>query len=74
MTAVHNTLGKMLILFGLLVAAVGALFLLSGKTGWIGRLPGDVTIRRGNFSAYFPITTCLIISALLSLLVWLFRK
>jgi hypothetical protein len=66
--------GKGLILIGLLIAAVGVLFLLSEKIGWIGRLPGDITIRRGNFTVYFPLATCLIISVLLSLLVWLFRK
>lgn len=74
MTAVHASLGKGLILFGLLVAAVGALLLFSDKIGWIGRLPGDITIRRGNFTFYFPLATCLIVSALLSLLIWLFRK
>lgn len=66
--------GKSLILIGLLIAAVGVLFLLSEKIGWIGRLPGDITIRRGSFTVYLPLATCLIISVLLSLLVWLFRK
>jgi hypothetical protein len=73
-TAVHASLGKGLILIGLLTAAVGALLLFSDKIGWIGRLPGDITIRRGNFTYYFPLATCLIVSALLSLLIWLFRK
>ena len=70
----QTSLGKGLILVGLLIAAVGVLSLISEKYGWIGRLPGDITIRRGNFTVYFPITTCLIISVVLSLLVWLFRK
>jgi len=73
-TAVHASLGKGLILIGLLIAVVGALLVVSDKIGWIGRLPGDITIRRGNYTVYFPLATCLIVSALLSLVVWLFRK
>ncbi|MCP2499996.1 MAG: DUF2905 domain-containing protein [Deltaproteobacteria bacterium] len=67
-------LGKGLILIGLLIAAVGVLFLVSEKIGWIGRLPGDITIRRDNFTVHIPLATCLVISVLLSLLIWLFRK
>jgi len=69
-----TSLGKGLILIGLLAAAVGILLLLSEKIGWIGRLPGDITIRRENFTFHFPLATCLVISAVLSLLIWLFRK
>jgi hypothetical protein len=67
-------LGKVLLIAGLLIAAVGVLLLLSTKVGWIGRLPGDITIRRGNFTFYFPLATCILISILLSLLFWFFRK
>ena len=67
-------LGKALIVAGLLIAAVGLLLLLSGKIGWIGRLPGDITIRRENFTFHFPLATCLLVSAILTLLFWLFRK
>ena len=74
MTAVQSFLGKGLILSGLLIAAIGVLFLVSEKLGWIGRLPGDITIRREHFTVHFPLATCLIISALVSLLFWLFRK
>ena len=69
-----TSLGKGLILIGLLVAAVGLLLLVSEKISWIGRLPGDITIRRENFTFHFPLATCLVISAVLSLLIWLFRK
>ena len=69
-----TSLGKGLILIGLLITAVGVLFLFSEKIGWIGRLPGDITIRRENVTFYFPLATCLLISVLLSLLIWLFRK
>jgi len=71
---VWTPLGKGLILIGLLITAVGVLFLFSEKIGWIGRLPGDITIRRGNFTVHFPLATCLVISVILSLLIWLFRK
>ena len=69
-----TSLGKGLILIGLLITAVGVVFLFSEKFGWIGRLPGDITIRRGNFTVHFPLATCLVISVFLSLLIWLFRK
>jgi hypothetical protein len=67
-------LGKILVVAGLLIAAVGILLILSNKVGWIGRLPGDITIRRGNFTVYFPLATCILVSVILSLLFWLFRK
>ena len=67
-------LGKGLIVVGLLITAVGVLLLVSEKVGWIGRLPGDFTIRRENFTVHIPLATCLVISVLLSLLIWLFRK
>ena len=70
-------LGKALFFAGLLIAAVGGLLLFSGKIGWLGwlgRLPGDITIRRENFTFHFPLATCLLVSAILSLLFWLFRK
>jgi membrane protein implicated in regulation of membrane protease activity len=69
-----NAIGKFLVLAGLLLVAVGA-FLWSGiGKGWLGQLPGDIHYTRGNFSFYFPIVTCLLISAMLTLLFWLFRK
>ena len=61
-------LGKTLVVIGLLVAGVGVLFLFADKIPWLGRLPGDITLRRDNFTFYFPIVTCLVISVLLSLL------
>jgi hypothetical protein len=66
--------GKILVAAGLLIAVIGGLFLLSDKVGWIGRLPGDITIRRGNFTVYFPLATCILIGIFLSLLLWFFRK
>ncbi len=67
-------IGKLLIVFGLILAAAGLLILLSDKVPWLGRLPGDITIKRENFTFYFPLATCLLISIILSLILWFFRK
>jgi hypothetical protein len=64
----------MLIVAGLVIAAAGALLLLSGKVPWLGRLPGDFLIRREKFTFYFPLATSLLISLILSVILWLFRK
>ncbi|PYM15032.1 MAG: DUF2905 domain-containing protein [Verrucomicrobia bacterium] len=69
-----NEPGKMLFIFGLIVAAVGLLIWAGFGKGWTGRLPGDIHYSRGNFSFYFPIVTCLLVSAILTFLLWLFRK
>ena len=69
-----NDLGKLLLIAGLALAAVGVLVMLSGRVPFLGRLPGDVTWRRGNTTVYFPVVTCLVVSAVLSLLLWLFRR
>ena len=67
-------LGKMLIVLGLVIAGVGLLFTLGGKIPWIGRLPGDIYIRRKNFTFYFPLATSLLISIILTLIFMLFRR
>ena len=67
-------LGKTLILFGGALLVVGVLLVLSGKLPWLGRLPGDIVIQRGNFSFYFPLGMCLLVSVLLSILFALFRR
>lgn len=67
-------LGKTLILFGALIVAVGLLLTLGGKLPWIGRLPGDITIRKNGVVLYFPIASCLVASVLLSLILSLFRR
>lgn len=67
-------IGKLLIISGCLMAVVGVVLLFSDKLPWLGRLPGDISIKRENFSFYFPLTTCILISLLLSLLFALFRK
>jgi uncharacterized protein YybS (DUF2232 family) len=69
-----NDLGKFLVIVGLLIAAVGVLLWSGIGKGWLGRLPGDINYTKDNFSFHFPIVTCLIISVVLTLLLWLFRK
>ncbi|MDX1763727.1 MAG: DUF2905 domain-containing protein [bacterium] len=69
-----STLGKFLILFGILLIVVGGLFLLSGKIPWLGRLPGDVVVERKNFTVYLPVTTSIIVSIVLTLLFYFFSR
>ena len=66
-------MGKFLIYLGIALVILGAL-LSAGHLSWLGKLPGDVAIKKENFSFYFPIATCLVLSALLTALFWLFRK
>jgi len=66
--------GKLLLLFGLLIAACGAWWLWAGKLPLLGRLPGDIRIEKDNYSVYLPLGSCLLISLILSLLAWLFRR
>lgn len=65
---------KLLILFGIVLAVLGGLLLLVGKIPFIGRLPGDFYIQRGNFTFYFPLATSIVISILLTLLFSLFTR
>ena len=67
-------LGKVLIIFGIVIAGIGVLLLVGDKIPWIGRLPGDILIKREKFTFYFPIVTCIIISIILTLVFSLFRK
>lgn len=59
---------KLLILFGLILVAVGGLLLFIGKVPYIGKLPGDIYVHRKNFSFYFPLTTSILLSLILTLL------
>ena len=67
-------LGKMLIYLGLALAGVGLLFSLAAKLPWLGHLPGDISIERENFSFYFPLATCVLISIVISLVVYFLRR
>jgi membrane protein implicated in regulation of membrane protease activity len=69
-----NDIGKTLVILGLLITLAGVLLLFVGRVPWIGRLPGDIHIQRGNWSFYFPIATSIALSLLLTLLFWLFGR
>lgn len=69
-----SSLGKLLVIAGLVMAGIGILLILSPKIPWLGKLPGDILIKKDNFRFYFPITTCIIISIILTILFYLFRK
>ena len=69
-----SDLGRLLIVLGGILVVVGALFLLAPNLPWLGRLPGDLSFKRGNFSFYFPLGTCILISIILTLIFWLFRR
>ena len=66
--------GRMLIIIGLILAAVGVLFLLGGKIPWFGRLPGDILYRGKNVTFYFPIITSIVFSIILSLILYFFFR
>jgi hypothetical protein len=69
-------LGRILIIAGIVLLVSGVLLSYSHLFSFLnlGRLPGDIRIRRGSFSFYFPLTTCILLSILVSLIVYIFRK
>jgi uncharacterized protein HemY len=69
-----NGLGKLLIVCGAILIIVGAAIVLLGKIPWLGRLPGDIYIERRNFTFFFPLTTSILISVILSLVVYLLSR
>jgi Protein of unknown function (DUF2905) len=69
-----HELGRMLMIFGIVIALVGLALWSGFGAGWLGRLPGDIRIERGNSAFYFPIVTCIIISIVLSLIFSFFRR
>lgn len=69
-----KTLGNILILTGIAAILIGLILRLMGRLKWIGRLPGDIVIQKGNFTFYFPLITCLLLSLFLSLLLFLVFK
>jgi hypothetical protein len=69
-----SELGKLFLVFGLVFVAVGLLLTFAGKIPWLGRLPGDLYIERDRFSFYFPLATCLLLSLVLTALLWIFRR
>ncbi len=69
-----DSFARLLITFGLILAAVGGLFLFIGKIPYIGKLPGDIYIQRRNFTFYFPLATSILLSIILTLLFSFFSR
>lgn len=69
-----SDLARILIVIGVILVVVGLALLLLPKIPGLGRLPGDIVIKRENFSFYFPLGTSILISVILSLIFWLFRR
>lgn len=67
-------MGKALVVAGVVLVIIGAILWSGLGRGWIGRLPGDIHYSRGNFSFYFPVVTCILLSVILTLILRLFRK
>ena len=67
-------IGKLIFIAGVVLAIVGFVIWKTGGLGFLGRMPGDISVRRPGFAFYFPITTCIVISVVITLLMWLFRR
>ncbi len=66
-----SVLGTLLILFGLVMVGIGIVLLFFDKIPYLGKLPGDIHIRKENFEFYFPIATSIVLSLLLTAILWL---
>ncbi len=69
-----ESFGRTLVIAGAIMLVLGGLMLAGGRFFGLGRLPGDIFIERGNFRFYFPIMTSIILSILLSLIIYIFRR
>jgi len=69
-----GSLGKIIMILGIVIFLIGGLMLLAGKIPYIGRLPGDIYIRRENFTFYFPLATGIILSIVLTVVLNLFFR
>jgi Protein of unknown function (DUF2905) len=66
--------GKILMVLGVVLLVLGLILVLAGRIPWLGHLPGDIYIQRDRFTFYFPIVTCLIVSVLISLVLYFLRR
>jgi len=69
-----SDLGRMLIVMGIVILVVGVVLLLAGRVSGIGRLPGDIHVERGHWTFYFPLGTSIVLSLLLTLVLWLIGR
>jgi hypothetical protein len=65
--------GWMLLVIGLIIAGIGLVWILAPAIPWLGRLPGDIHIEKENVRFYFPLMTCLLLSLVLTLILWIIR-
>jgi uncharacterized membrane protein YidH (DUF202 family) len=64
-------LGRLLIVLGIVIALVGVVLVAAGRLPWVGRLPGDIHLQRGNWTFYFPLGTSIVLSVVFTLVLWL---
>ena len=69
-----SELGRALVVLGLVIAAGGLLLVAFDRVPWLGRLPGDISIQRGNWTFYFPLGTSILLSIVLTLVLWLIGR
>jgi len=68
-----TAMGKLLLISGVILSVMGLIFIFGSKIPWLGRLPGDIFIKKGDFTFFFPIVTCILISIVATLILSLFR-
>jgi hypothetical protein len=66
--------GRILLIIGLVIAGIGLVLIFAGKIPWFGKLPGDFFWRGKNFSFYFPLTTSILVSLILTLILWFIHR
>jgi len=69
-----SNVGRFLVVVGLIIVGIGLVMVFAGKIPWLGRLPGDFFFRGKNFSFYFPLTTSILISVILTLILWFINR
>jgi Protein of unknown function (DUF2905) len=67
-------LGRLLMIAGGVLLVLGVLFTMGARLPWLGRLPGDIVVERENFRFYFPLATSILLSVILTLIAWFFRR
>ena len=73
MSLYFTSIGKVLVIIGAIIILIGIIVIYAHKIPYIGRLPGDIYIKRDNFVFYFPLTTCILISAVVYLILRIFK-
>ena len=69
-----GSFGRLLVISGAVLVLVGLVFMLSGKMPWLGRLPGDIYIKKKSITFYFPLGTSILLSIILSLILWFINR